>query len=124
MIRPQLTADGRAVEIPTAAIVAAVLDALAVAYYDDTDVVSQLLAAHGDTVLRREFTAASVVASDLARVHTASEADASREQLLAELDADASTPVRLSRIEAFQLADHLMTLATRTARTTAQEITA
>lgn len=127
MIRPQLTADGHAVEIPTAAIVAAVLDAVATAYAEDADTLGLVLAEHADSIACRDHANASPTATDYGRDSASAAADETREQLLAEFDADVSAPVRLTPSDAQHLADRLITLAAITAditRITAQEITA
>lgn len=125
MIRPQLTADGRAVEIPTAAIVAAVLDAVATAYAEDADVFGQVLAEHAAAVQHREHL--TFDDSSYAREIAAADADETREAIEAELDADVSAPVRLTPSDAQHLADRLITLAAMAAditRTAAQETAA
>jgi hypothetical protein len=125
MIRPQLSPDGRAVDIPLDRITGPLLDALAVAYAEDADVVGQLLAEHAYWIACRDRAAADPCVTDYGRASASAAADASREALSAELDAEALRTPRLTPAAARQLGDRLHRLATAAAhtrwRTTAQE---
>ncbi|WP_328361479.1 hypothetical protein OG800_26575 [Streptomyces sp. NBC_00445] len=84
MIRPTLTADGRAVRLPIADRAEQLLDALAVAYTADPDTVGHLLTHHGANVVRLDHAVVSKDMPEYERAMRAAEADGSREALLAE----------------------------------------
>ncbi|WP_234486141.1 hypothetical protein [Streptomyces sp. MBT97] len=84
MIRPTLTADGLAVRLPIADRVEQLLDALAVAYTADPDTVGHLLTHHGANVVRLDHAVVSEDMPEHERAMRATEADGSREALLAE----------------------------------------
>ncbi|MFE1070964.1 hypothetical protein ACFW5W_07010 [Streptomyces sp. NPDC058783] len=89
MIRPTLTADGTAVRLPIRdAITAPLLDALAVAFIDDADVIGQLLTAHGTAVIAKDMVDVDSDAAEHERAIRAAEADGTREALLDELPAE------------------------------------
>nr|WP_202437986.1 hypothetical protein [Streptomyces sp. SID5910] len=67
------------------AITAPLLDALAVAYIDDADVLGQLLTAHGTAVIAKDMTEVDDDAAEYDRAIRAAEADSTREALLDEL---------------------------------------
>jgi hypothetical protein len=91
VIRPTLTADGRAVRLPIRdQVLAPLLDALAVAWNDNPDVVGQLLTAHGVAVTALDLAVCSDTAPDHVQAIRAAEADGTRDALLAELPVDAA----------------------------------
>ncbi|MGC0427647.1 hypothetical protein RKD32_004002 [Streptomyces sp. SAI-195] len=86
MIRPTLTADGTAVRLPIRdAITAPLLDALAVAYIDDADVIGQLLTAHGTAVIAKDMAEVITDTAEYERAIRAAEVDGTRDALLEEL---------------------------------------
>ncbi|MGW3511210.1 hypothetical protein [Streptomyces sp. NPDC000994] len=108
MIRPTLTADGTAVRLPIAdAITAPLLDALAVAYIDDADVIGQLLTAHGVAVIAPDHAQCSYDATDYGLAMAAAEADGTRAALLDELPAEHQADQRMSPDDAVTLATRL-----------------
>ncbi|MER8086582.1 hypothetical protein ABTZ57_15965 [Streptomyces sp. NPDC094048] len=112
MMRPTLTADGHAVRLPIAdQITALLLDALAVVYIDDADVIGQLLTAHGLAVLANGHATLSGDTPDYVRAMRAAEADGSREALLDELPAEYQVDPQLSPDAAITLAGRLTGLA-------------
>ncbi|MFJ2017215.1 hypothetical protein [Streptomyces nodosus] len=108
MIRPTLTADGRAVRLPIAnQITAPLLDDLAVAYAEDPAAFGRLLDLHAAQVIAHDHTVCSNDATDYQRAMTAAKADSTREALLSELPAEHQTDPRLSPDEAVTLATRL-----------------
>ncbi|MFF4751794.1 hypothetical protein [Streptomyces sp. NPDC001270] len=107
MIRPQVTADGRAVRIPLADRIAPVLDELAIAYANQPDVIGALLDRHAATVLALDHAVCSEDSTDYGRAMAAAEADGTREALLDECPAAAHPDDLLSPDEAVTLATRL-----------------
>ncbi|MFF7146073.1 hypothetical protein ACFZB5_33570 [Streptomyces nodosus] len=108
MIRPTLTADGTAVRLPIAdQITAPLLDALAVAYIDDPDVVGQLLTAHGVAVIAHDHAECVDDTPDHVRAMRAAEADGTRAALLDELPVEHQADPQISPDEAVTLAARL-----------------
>ncbi|MFH8530498.1 hypothetical protein ACH4GE_19010 [Streptomyces tendae] len=86
MIRPTLTADGTAVRLPIRDVITApLLDALAVAFIDDADVLGQLLTAHGSAVIAKDMAEVDSDSAEYERAIRAAEADGTRDALLEEL---------------------------------------
>ncbi|MFJ2909392.1 hypothetical protein ACIO8F_08140 [Streptomyces sp. NPDC087228] len=112
MMRPGLTADGHAVRLPIAdQITAPLLDALAVAYIDDADVIGQLLTAHGLAVLAHDHAVCSDDTPDYVRATRVAEKDSTREALLDELPPEHQADPQLSPDAAITLAGRLTHLA-------------
>jgi len=108
VIRPQLTADGRAVRLPIRDhITAPLLDDLAVAYAEDPEQVGLLLVAHAAAVLCLDFAVCSEDASEIDRAVRAAEADGTREALLAEVPEETQRDPELSPDDAVTLAARL-----------------
>lgn len=121
-MKPQLTVSGEAVRLPLSDYVAPLLDSLAVAYADDTDMVGRLLARHAASVLAADHAAVSDDATDWERAMRAAESDASLEALLSTVDAaDALDPI-LTADEAVTLSTRLMRLVARIRRTTPKDV--
>jgi hypothetical protein len=111
MMRPGLTADGHAIRLPVGeAILAPLLDDLAVAYAEDPTTVGTLLRVHAESVRRLDHAVADDAMPDYERAIRAAEADGSRELLLAELPAEHADPL-LSPDAAITLAGRLTRLA-------------
>ncbi|QHF97909.1 hypothetical protein DEH18_33305 [Streptomyces sp. NHF165] len=104
MIRPQLTADGRAVHLADDRP-ELLLDDLATAYAADPDTVGALLAHLAERVDSRDAALCPLTPEHI-RAMRAAEADAAREALLDELPAGAPEHI-LSPREAVALADAL-----------------
>ncbi|AVH58414.1 MULTISPECIES: hypothetical protein [Streptomyces] len=107
MIRPQLTADGRAVRLPIGEYIAALVDDLAIAYTEDPDQIAALLRAHAASVVALDFAECSEDATDYGRAMRAAEADGTREALLEELPADHQLDPQLAPDDAISLATRI-----------------
>ncbi|MCA1218865.1 hypothetical protein [Streptomyces sp. 8L] len=113
MIRPQLSADGRAVRLPIAGRMAPLLDELALAYAEVPDAVGRLLAAHAASVLALDFATCSDDAIDYGRAMRAAESDGTREALLDEMPSAVLLDDLLGPDEAITLAGRITRLAGR-----------
>ncbi|KAA6215121.1 hypothetical protein CP973_00175 [Streptomyces albofaciens JCM 4342] len=111
MIRPQLSADGRAVRLPIAARAEQLLDDLALAYAEDADAVGRLLTAHAAAVVRLDHAVVSEDMPEYERAMRAAAADGSREALLAEAPGAASLDDLLAPDQAVTLAGRITRLA-------------
>ena len=111
MIRPQLSADGRAVRLPIAARVEQLLDDLALTYAEDADALGHLLAAHAANVLALDFAVVSEDMPEYERAIRAAQADATREALLDEAPVAARLDDLLGPDEAITLAGRITRLA-------------
>ncbi|MGW1760969.1 hypothetical protein [Streptomyces mirabilis] len=112
MIRPTLTADGRAVRLPVADRAEQLLDALAVAYAADPDAVAGLLTVHGANVVRLDHAVVSEDIPEYERAMRAAEADGSREALLVETPPADNLDDLLGPDDALTLARRITRLAT------------
>jgi hypothetical protein len=111
MIRPQLTVDGAAVQLPIRDRAAVVVDELALAYAEDPVTVGHLLAAHAGSVLRVDFAECSETAPDHVRAMRAAEADATRDVLLDECPSADRLDDQLGPDDAITLATRITKLA-------------
>ncbi|MGC5343682.1 hypothetical protein [Streptomyces sp. DT171] len=112
MIRPGLTASGDRVRIPVGEqLLAPLVDALAIAYTEDPDIVGRLLKLHADRVLKLDFAEFSESVPEWERSVRAAEADGSREALLGQLPAEVQSDPRLTADDAITLATRLTRLA-------------
>ncbi|WP_327368762.1 hypothetical protein [Streptomyces sp. NBC_01217] len=119
MMRPGLTADGRAVRLPIAKqLLAPVLDDLAIAYAENPVEFGHLLAAHAGSVLRLDHAEVSEDMPDHVRHMRAAEADGTREALLAELPDEHQVDPLLGPDAAITLAGRLTSLAGHIRHTT------
>ncbi|MCZ9350755.1 hypothetical protein NGM36_13255 [Streptomyces mutabilis] len=108
MIRPTLTADGTAVRLPIRdQISAPLLDALAVAYIDDADVIGQLLTAHGTAVIALDLAEVDSYADEHERAIRAAEADDTRDALCEELPVEVQLDPQYPPDEAIALATRI-----------------
>lgn len=112
-MRPRLTPDRAAVQLPSAPIAATVVDEIAAAYRDDPATLTALLAAHAEAAAADEHATGNPFATDYERAMRAAEADATREALLDELDTGGIAAGVLGSRDAFRLADDLTALAAR-----------
>lgn len=87
MIRPTLTADGRAVRLPLAERLAPVLDDLALAFAQDPETLAALLRGHAAAVVALDHAVCSEDTPDHVRSMRAAETDGTREALISECDA-------------------------------------
>lgn len=120
MIRPQLSADGRAVRLPLAEQVDPLLDELALAYAQDPDAVGRLLAAHAASVVALDYAMCSDDATDYGRAMRAAQADATREALLDDCPAVVALDPLLDPDDAITLATRITKAAAHIRRRTAQ----
>ncbi|WP_371796013.1 hypothetical protein [Streptomyces sp. NBC_01718] len=112
MMRPGLTADGRHVRIPIRdQVLAPVLDDLALAYAEDPVTVGHLLARHAGSVLRLDHAEVSEDMPDHERHMRATEADGTREALLADLPDEHQADPLLGPDDAITLGTRLTRLA-------------
>lgn len=108
MIRPTLSADGQAVRLPIRdQITAPLLDALAVAYIDDADVIGQLLTAHGTAVIALDLAEVDSYADEHDRAIRAAEADGTRDALCEELPVEVQLDPQYPPDEAIALATRI-----------------
>ncbi|GAA3237119.1 hypothetical protein [Streptomyces lavendulae] len=114
MIRPQLTADGRAVRWQIGEHFAPLVDDLALAFAEDPDGVGRLLAAHAENVERLDFARCQPDMPEYERCIRAAEADGSRDALLAEVPSADRVDAELSPDDAITYATRLTRLAART----------
>lgn len=112
MMRPGLNATGDRVRLPVGdALLAPLLDALAVAYAEEPEHVGRLLAGHAERVLRADYAQFSESMPEYEREMRAAEADGSREALFLELPADVSADPLLTADDAITTATRLTRLA-------------
>ncbi|WP_326698011.1 hypothetical protein OG909_12075 [Streptomyces sp. NBC_01754] len=124
MMRPQLNAPGDRVRLPAyEAHMVPLLDALAVAYYEDPETVGPLLKRHAANALRHDFAEFSATVPERERQVRAAEADGSRDALCAELDADVSADPQMTADDAITLATRLTRLAARIRHTSTKRTT-
>ncbi|MFG2650930.1 hypothetical protein [Streptomyces sp. NPDC048436] len=120
MIRPQLSADGRAIRFPLAEHVDPLLDELALAYAQDPEIVGRLLAAHAASVLALDFALCSEDATDYGRAMRAAQADATREALVDDCPAAVALDPLLDPDDAITLAGRITRAAAHIRHRTAQ----
>lgn len=107
MIRPQLTADGRAVRLALADRVAPLLDELALAYADRPAELGALLDRHAAAVLALDYAVCSEDSTDYGRAMRAAEADGTRDALLDECPAVVTLDDLLTPDDAISLATRI-----------------
>lgn len=113
MIRPGIAADGVHVRLPVRDdLLAPLVDALAIAYTDDPEIVGRLLTGHAARVLALDHAECSEDMPEYIRAMRAAEADGTREALLGELPDEVQRDPLLAP-------DDVVTLATRLTRTAA-----
>lgn len=120
MIRPQLTADGRAVRLPIAARAASILDDLALAYAEDPDTLGALLTQHAEHVRALDHAIGHDV-PEPERAMRAATADGSREALVDEVPLAADLDDLLAPDDAITLAGRITRLAAHIRHRTAPE---
>lgn len=120
MMRPQLSADGRAVRLPLGEQVDPLLDELALAYAQDPDTVGRLLAAHAASVLALDFAMCSDEGTEYSRAMRAGQADATREALLDDCPAAVALDPLLGPDDAITLATRITKAAAHIRHRTAQ----
>ncbi|MBT2427235.1 hypothetical protein J7F02_16540 [Streptomyces sp. ISL-112] len=112
MIRPGVTAAGDRVRLPVGEqLLAPLVDALAIAYTNDPEIVGRLLAGHAARVLRLDHAECSLDMPDHVRSMCAAEVDGTREALLAELPDEVQRDPLLTPGDTVALATHLNRLA-------------
>ncbi|MET9923292.1 MULTISPECIES: hypothetical protein [unclassified Streptomyces] len=112
MIRPGITAAGDRVRLPVHdALLAPLVDALAIAYTEAPEAVGQLLAGHAVRVLALDFAECSLDMPEYERSMRAAEADGTREALLGELPEEVQRDPLLTPDDAITLGTRLTRLA-------------
>ncbi|MBI0300718.1 hypothetical protein JBE04_41275 [Streptomyces sp. PRKS01-29] len=124
MIRPQLSADGRAVRLPIAARAESILDDLALAYAEDPDTLGALLAQHAENVRALDHAIYGHDVPEYERAMRAAAADGSREALVDEVPLAADLDDLLDPDTAISLAGRITRLAAHIRHRTAPEGTA
>ncbi|MFD3790817.1 hypothetical protein [Streptomyces cyaneofuscatus] len=118
-MRPGLTAAGDRVRLPVGEqLLAPLVDALAIAYTEDPEVVGRLLTGHAVRVLALDFAECSLDMPEHERSIRAAEADGTREALLGELTDEVQRDPLLTPDDAITLATRLTKLAGFIRRTT------
>ncbi|ALM38203.1 MULTISPECIES: hypothetical protein [Streptomyces] len=124
MIRPQLTADGRAVRLPIAARAESLLDDLALAFVEDPDTLGALLTEHGKNVRALDHAIYGHDVPEYDRAMRAAAADGSREALVDEVPLAGDLDDLLDPDAAISLAGRITRLAAHIRHRTAPEGTA
>ncbi|MEU2759359.1 hypothetical protein [Streptomyces sp. NPDC007094] len=119
MISPGFTAAGDRVRLPVRdTLLAPLVDALAIAYTDDPEIVGRLLTGHAARVLALDHAECSEDTPDYVRSIRAAKADGTREALLAELPVEVQRDPLLTPGDAVALATRLTRTAAFIRRTT------
>ncbi|MGW4602702.1 hypothetical protein ACWENS_05430 [Streptomyces sp. NPDC004532] len=106
-LRLSLTADGAAIRLPVVQHIAPLVDELALLFASDPEQIGALLRGHAAAVVALDHAVCSDDATDVMRAMRVAEADGTRDALLDELDATATTDPVLGPDDAISLATRL-----------------